>query len=1035
MKKTRREFLSEMGKAGAGIGLCGTMGAAGWGEQSGPLSSADSPQYLSDLKAGWLDLARTYRPHTRWWWPGSAVTRDGITWELEQMRAQGMGGVEIMVPWRMYAKGNIPYLSEEWLRMVRHAIEKATELDMEVAVTFSPGWGFGGFWVPPTERSKVLTHGWVDVSGPAVFDQEIPAYTPRRRNPASAGSPKLFTSEAFDDNSVMAVVAAKVTGTGLDGNTLIDLSRQVNQSRLEWHVPPGSWRLMAFRLKYTGQRCSTTDNFIRPQWVVDHLSKKAMSNYCDYLGGVLYRAFGEQFGKTVDSMFCDSFEISSLPDTLLWSNDTLQRFAAYKGYDLTRYLPAIWWDIGELTPKIRYDMGDFLSWLGLDTFFKTFVGWCKDHNTQARIQPHYRFTEEIIAGAGSTPRPELEVSTKRFAVVADPRKAIAAGAHLYGSKIVSAEAYTFLHRIRYQTTLEDMKITTDAFLRDGVTQFYNHGYIYSPEMHVAPSRDMPWANRISHWNTWWKYYHHLTEYVSRSCFLLRQGNFVADVLVYSPQATVWSKKALFVNERRVMPYGDLPKTLVANGYDFDPVNDDVLQNRARVESGQIKVRDQSYRFLILPKTTTMPVATMEFIRQFALGGGMVIALDELPASSTGLNDFQQNDQRVQQLVRELFGPEGRGQSLAGGGRTYYLQDYKIAETPLDPLSQPPYEPTPPLEGGRAELIETLRRHLPPDFALEGNQQSNGLTFIHRRLGENDVYFVTNLQPYASRMAVTFRVAGKIPEEWDPRTGEFRPVLHYRPHESGVEVPLNLPPYASTFLIFKAGPAHFYVRETNLDRVLEVTPHQVRGVVSQNGKVQATVTQDGKTRSAEITVSDLTNPYEVSGAWKIVLEGYQFSRLEKTKLESWTEDPQSEHFSGTGRYDIDFQLPADYVHEAMELILDLGSVGSVAEVVLNEKNIGVAWMQPYQLPVTEAIRSGANHLTIFVTNTLINYVSGLSKLPEVPEELVPHYGPTAHLYDSGATEWEQHEKGFRPLPPSGLMGPVRIVPHREIILEL
>jgi hypothetical protein len=953
------------------------------------------------------------------------------------MSAQGMGGVEIMIPWRMYAKGNIPYLSEEWLRMVRHAIEKATELDMEVAVTFSPGWGFGGFWVPPAERSKVLTHGWVDVSGPAEFDQDIPAYTPRRPNSVSGGSPKALSSEVLDDNSVVAVVAAKVTGTGLDGNTLIDLSRQVNQSHLEWHVPPGSWRLMAFRLKYTAQQCSTTNNFIRPQWVIDHLSKKAVSNYCDYLGGVLYQAFGGQFGKTVDSMFSDSFEISCLPDTLLWSNDTLQRFAAYKGYDLTRYLPAIWWDIGELTPKIRYDMGDFLSWLGLDTFFKTFVGWCKDHNTQARIQPHYRFTEEIIEGAGSTPRPELEVSTKRFAVVADPRKAIAAGAHLYGSKIVSAEAYTFLHRIRYQTTLEDMKITTDAFLRDGVTQFYNHGYIYSPEMHVAPSRDMPWANRISHWNTWWKYYHHLTEYVSRSCFLLRQGTFVADVLVYSPQSTVWSEKALFVNERRVMPYGDLPKTLVANGYDFDPVNDDVLQNRARAESGQIKVRDQSYRFLILPKTTAIPVATMEFIRQFALGGGIVIALDELPATSTGLNDFPQNDQRMKQLVGEVFGSEGRGQSLAGGGRTYYLPDYKIVESPLNPLAQPPYEPTPPLEGGRTELIETLRRHLLPDFALEGNQQSKGLTFIHRRLSENDVYFVTNLQPFASRVAVTLRVADKIPEEWDPRTGVCRPVLHYRPHESGVEVPLNLPPYASTFLIFKPGPARFYVRETNLDKVLDVTPQQLRGIVSQNGKAQATVVQDGKTRSAEINVSDLSKPYEVSGTWQIVLEGYQFSRLEKkvTKLESWTEDPQSEHFSGTGRYELDFQLPAEYVRDGMELILDLGSVGNVAEVVLNEKNIGVAWMQPYQLRVTEAIRGGANHLTILVTNTLINYVSGLSKLPEVPEELVPHYGPTAHLYDSGATEWEQHEKDFRPLPPSGLMGPVRIIPQRMVILEL
>jgi hypothetical protein len=1034
MEKTRREFLSEMGKAGAFVGLWETIGTPVRRQGSGLPLSADPQQHLSELKAGWLAPSRTYRPHTRWWWPGSAVTTEGITWELQQMSAQGMGGVEIMIPWEMYAKGNIPYLSEEWLRMVRHAISKARELDMEVAVTFSPGWSFGGFWVPPGERSKMLTQGWVDVSGPADLDREIPPMGPIADTDPL---PKSFHSEALDEDSVVAVMAAKVAGTGLDADTLVNLSRQVSQGRLKWHVPPGRWRLMAFRLKYTGQLCETTENFVQPQWVIDHLSKKAVSNYCDHLGGILYQAFGEEFGKTVDSMFCDSFEVFCRKGSLLWSSDTLERFAAYKGYDLTRYLPAIWWDIGELTAKIRYDVGDFLSWLGLDTFFKTFVGWCKDHNTQARIQPHYRFTEELIEGAGMTPRPEMEVTTMRFAVVADPRKAIAAGAHFYGSKIVSVEAYTFLHIERYRTTLEEMKIATDAFLRDGAAQFYNHGYTYSPEMHVAPSRDVPMANRISHWNTWWKHYHHLSEYVSRCCFLLRQGNFVGDVLVYSPQATVWAEKALFVNERRNVPYGDLPKTLVANGYDFDPVNDDVLQHRARVESGQIKVRDLSYRFLILPKTTAMPVATMEFIRQFAMGGGIVIALDELPASSVGLNNYQQNDQRVKQLVRELFGLDGMGQPLAGGGRTYYLPNYKIVEPRFDPLSQPPYEPTPPLQGGRAELIETLRSHFLPDFALEGNQQSDGLTFIHRRMDVNDIYFVTNHQPNASRMAVTFRAEGKVPEEWDPRTGKILPVFHYRPHESGVEVSLNLPPYASTFLIFKPSPAHPYVSETNLDRVLEVNPRQVNGIVSQNGKAQATVMQDGKNRSAEISVSDLAKPYEVSGAWQMVLEGYQFSKLEKTvsKLESWTEDPRSEHFSGTGHYDLDFQLPDEYVSNGTELVLDLGSVGNVAEVIVNGKNVGVAWMQPYQLPVTEALRSGPNHLTILVTNTLINYVSGLSKLPDVPDDLVPHYGTTAHIYDDGAVLWKDCEKGFHPLPPSGLMGPVRIITQRKVTLML
>ena len=181
-KSNRRQFLAEMGKATACAGLLCSGGHPAVGQVSRlvPSSSDDaSPLSLADLKAGWLAPGRTYRPHTRWWWPGNAVTKDGLTWELEQMRAQGMGGVEIMSPWTMYAKGNIPYLSDEWLEMVRHTIRKAAELDMEVALTFGPGWSFGGFWVPPAQRSKVLAQGWVEVTGPGVFDQEVPEYKPK----------------------------------------------------------------------------------------------------------------------------------------------------------------------------------------------------------------------------------------------------------------------------------------------------------------------------------------------------------------------------------------------------------------------------------------------------------------------------------------------------------------------------------------------------------------------------------------------------------------------------------------------------------------------------------------------------------------------------------------------------------------------------------------------------------------------------------------------------------------------------------------
>ncbi|HUZ46234.1 MAG TPA: glycosyl hydrolase [Terriglobia bacterium] len=1040
-KPNRREFFVEVARVTGAAGLASSLPVQALAEASRAAASeseAAASRLSAELKQGWLDPARSYRPHARWAWPGSAVTPDGITWELEQMARQGQGGVEIQIPWRMYAQGNIPYLSDEWLEMVRHTLQEAERRDMEVAVTFGPGWSFGGFWVPPAERSKVLAQGSVDVEGPGTFRRELPEYKPATKPDSYNAN---FHSEAPDENQIVAVVAGRVAGGRLEADSLTDLTGNLSQGHLQWQIPEGQWRLMVFRLKYTGQECQTTDNFLRRQWVVDHFSKQAMRNYCDYLGGALNQAFGEQFGKTLDSFFCDSFEIEVLPETIHWSNAALEQFRAYKGYDLTRYLPALWWDIGELTPKIRYDVNDFLDWLGRNATFDTFIGWCGRHKAQARIQPHYRFTEELIRGAGMTPRPETEVTTRGFEVVTDPRKATAAGAHLYGRKILSAEAYTFIFMQRYHTALEDLKVATDAFLRDGVTQFYNIEYLYSPEMHVAPSRDLPWANRISHWNTWWKYYHHLAAYVSRCCFLLRQGEFAGDVLVYSPQSTVWTEKVLFGNERRIMPYGNLGKTLVANGYDFDPVNDDILQNHARAEKGHIRVRELAYRFLILPRTTAVPVETMEFIRQFVLGGGVVIALDERPSASVGLKDFTERDARVREISSELFGSDSKGKVHPGGGRTYYFADYKIpsyeaTQKAFTPFPQP-IGPTPPLAPPQRALLGALREHLKADFALEGNQQSNGLTFLHRRLGQDDIYFVTNLQPEASETSVTFRVPGKTPEQWDPMTGRISPVHVYQERAEGVEIPLRLAPYASTLFIFRSGKPSLHLSEANLEEVREIAGGQLQGIAAENGVAQVTVVENGRSRKVHATVSGLPEPLRVTGRWRMTLEGYRFQKVERqvSDLRSWTEDPRSRHFSGTGRYALDFDVPGRYVGADLETLLDLGTVGNVAEVTLNGKPVGVAWIKPYRLDITQALKSGSNHLEILVTNLLINYVSGMKELPGVPAELVPHYGPTVDIYSAGTNQWEHSEKDFHPLPPSGLIGPVRIIPRKKVTIRL
>src|SRR6187551_1348551 len=44
---------------------------------------------------GWLEITRESKPWTRWWWHGSAVTKEGITAEMEAYKKAGLGGLEI----------------------------------------------------------------------------------------------------------------------------------------------------------------------------------------------------------------------------------------------------------------------------------------------------------------------------------------------------------------------------------------------------------------------------------------------------------------------------------------------------------------------------------------------------------------------------------------------------------------------------------------------------------------------------------------------------------------------------------------------------------------------------------------------------------------------------------------------------------------------------------------------------------------------------------------------------------------------------
>jgi hypothetical protein len=109
--------------------------------------------------AAWPEATQTSRPWTRWWWPGSAVDRAGITRQLEQFAAAGLGGVEITPIYgaRGAESKYLDFLSPRWMEMLAYTSSEAQRLGLGVDMATGTGWPFGGPAVSPADGSQRLS--------------------------------------------------------------------------------------------------------------------------------------------------------------------------------------------------------------------------------------------------------------------------------------------------------------------------------------------------------------------------------------------------------------------------------------------------------------------------------------------------------------------------------------------------------------------------------------------------------------------------------------------------------------------------------------------------------------------------------------------------------------------------------------------------------------------------------------------------------------------------------------------------------------
>ncbi|MEI6804821.1 MAG: glycosylhydrolase-like jelly roll fold domain-containing protein, partial [Burkholderiales bacterium] len=287
------------------------------------------------------------------------------------------------------------------------------------------------------------------------------------------------------------------------------------------------------------------------------------------------------------------------------------------------------------------------------------------------------------------------------------------------------------------------------------------------------------------------------------------------------------------------------------------------------------------------------------------------------------------------------------------------------------------------------------RGVVPDF-----QAQPILRYIHRQTEEADLYFVANPEAKEVTAQAAFRVSGKQPEFWFPDTGQIVPVEEFEQQGGVTRLPMHLDPYGSVFVVFR----------------------------------KATEKQKATGKNWQT----FTPMQELSGPWRVRFDpkwGGPAQPVGFQTLSDWSKhaDQGIKYYSGAATYRMSFEAKAT---QGKRVYLDLGRVAVMAEVILNGRNLGIAWKQPYRLDVTEALKAGENELEIKVVNLWVNRLIGDEQLPEDsnrdglgdalrdwPQWLLEGKpSPTGRYTFTTHRLWKKND----PLVESGLLGPVTLL---------
>jgi hypothetical protein len=719
-----------------------------------------------DLISRFMQPPKAYGPVPFWWWNGEPLTKERILWQLTQLHDKGVAGVNINYqhdPEMKTAKGEPPIFSNEWWDLWQWVVEECSRLEMSI--------GFDDY-----------TLAWPD--------KGVIALTIVDNNPDMKGARLEYAAHLVSggesvsiqlpvDTELISAQAYKVKEEQLDAGSRIDLQCSISKDSLEWNAPAGLWQIVMVMSRVSG---------------LDPTHPLLGSKTIEYYYEPFVRRNPQEPGKALNFFFQDevNFVSGGMP---YWSSRLQEVFRANKGYDLIDVLPALWFELGNATPKIRMDYYDVVVSLMEEGYFKPIYEWHEKHgmimgcDQESRgmlvkgvhvYGDYFRTMRWFGAPGADDPGP----ADRRNIIKGKIHSSIAG---LYERPRVWVEGY---HSCGWGVTPAKLIAYTNENFTFGYNLLNLHGLYYT-----TYGGWWEWAPPDFHFRQpYWEHMTSFNQYVSRLSYLMSQGVHQSDVVILYPTSTV--QAGIRPEEAETETFA-LAESLYEQAIDFDFIDDESIQ-RAVVQELKLSVAGMAYQVLILPMTGGIRQSTLLKALEFYQNGGVVIAFGCIPEANDLIG---RNDPVLHAAVNELFGMTAAE-----------AQQGLVAEQQIHP------------SGGIGVYVqrdyELVKRIIEKNRVRDFTSSTEGIIVQHRRVGTQDIYLINNIRNESVNFQAFFRSQGR-PELWDAWLGQISSITDYVSTDHGTAIPMMLEAREAKLIVFITEESHIVHVNRSLSRVEQI----------------------------------------------------------------------------------------------------------------------------------------------------------------------------------------------------------------------